>query len=130
MTHSLLRYALSILVGLAIALPILGARPLLLTQPAHAQETGYSEEYRENNLQSTDLSTVSGIVRVIIGMISIIFVITIIMGAVKLSTCSGNNERQGEAYGMMAVGGIGLGVMVTIYIIAIYVIQALNGTNL
>ncbi|MFH1766521.1 MAG: hypothetical protein ABH826_00290 [Patescibacteria group bacterium] len=130
MKSIIFRYTTSILFGLALAMPILTAGQLVEAPRVYAQEEGYSEEYRDTNTSEVDLTTASGLVRIFLGMIGIIFVITLIMGGVKLATSSSNNELIGIAYRTLAIGGIGLGVVITVYIIAVYVIDSLSASNI
>lgn len=130
MKQQIIRYFTSILVGLALALPILGLSQVIHIPFAHAQEE-YSEEYSQTSgLPEANASTLSGLIRVILGLIGMIFVITTFMGGVKLVVAGDHAEDKGSAMKMLTFGVIGLAVVFSAYIIVTYIVSALSGTTL
>ena len=129
MTHTLLRYAASIGLGLLLALPLLGA-----IQPVHAQDfdatdpdTFLDSDFQEaTGLGDADLKTTIGrLINVVLGFLGIIAVVIVLFGGFKWMTAGGNDEKVTEAKKLLIAGVIGLAIIFSAWAITSFVLTSL-----
>lgn len=130
MTQTLIRYAVSIALGVALALPLVAAVQLPV---AHAQGTELdadnllSEDFRgATGLGEADLeSTIGNIINVVLGFLGIVAVVIVLLGGFKWMTAGGNDEKVAEAKKLLVAGVIGLAIILSAYAITSFVISSL-----
>lgn len=130
MTQTLIRYAVSIALGVALAVPFLAAVQLPI---AHAQGTELdadnllSEDFRgATGLGEADLeSTIGNIINVVLGFLGIVAVVIVLLGGFKWMTAGGNDEKVAEAKKLLVAGVIGLAIILSAYAITSFVISSL-----
>lgn len=130
MTHTLLRYAASVGLGLMIAFSFMG-----ITQFAHAQDTidlsdpdslldsGFTDA---TGLGTSDLrTTIGAIINVVLGFLGIIAVIIVLLGGFKWMTAGGNDEKVQDAKKLLIAGVIGLAIIFSAYAISAFVLSSI-----
>jgi len=131
MMKSLVRYAVSIALGFAIALPFahspfasaasgqLDSEDLLSTDFGDATGLGQSE------LQTT----IGSLIRVALGFLGVVAVVIILLGGFKWMTAGGNEDNVTKAKGLIIAGIIGLAIILSAYAIASFVISSIVGAT-
>lgn len=130
MTQTLIRYALSIMLGVALALPLLAVVQLPV---AHAQGNELDEDYLlpdeftgATGLGEADLeSTIGNIINVVLGFLGIVAVVIVLFGGFKWMTAGGNDEKVAEAKKLLVAGVIGLAIILSAYAITSFVLTSL-----
>jgi len=135
MTNTFVRYALSIVLGIVIALPVLGASALLTPQSVHAQPLETSDIINNDfgdtaGLGTTDIKqTIGNLIRVVLGFLGVIAVVIVLMGGFKWMTAGGNDEKVGEAKKTLIAGVIGLAIVLSAFAITQFAIGSLLGAT-
>ena len=75
--------------------------------------------------EETFAETLAKIIKIVLGLLGIIFLILIIYAGFVWMTSSGNEEKVGRAKGIMMAAIIGVTIIIAAYIITIFVIQNL-----
>ena len=75
--------------------------------------------------EETFAETLAKIIKIVLGLLGIIFLILIIYAGFVWMTSSGNEEKVGRAKGIMIAAIIGVTIIIAAYIITIFVIQNL-----
>ena len=131
MMKSFVRFALSAVLGLVIALPFahmnlvhaatgpLGATDLL------SQDFGDSTGLGQGDLKST----IGQLIRVALGFLGVVAVCIILFGGFKWMTAGGEEKRVTEAKGLIIAGIIGLAIILSAYAIAQFVISSIVGAT-
>lgn len=132
MVKDLLKLGMSLVLGVALALPITAGI-------AHAQE----EELEDNSIDDVsdvlpssftdetglgdkDLEEGLGeLINVALGFLGIVAVIIILFGGFKWMTAGGNDEKVAEAKRLIIAGIIGLAIILSAYAITKFVLESL-----
>lgn len=128
---SILRYSLSIGLGLVLGMSLLGAAHFVQPQLASAQpldsEDFFDEDFSDSSgLGQTDLKeTIGNLIRVALGFLGIIAVVIVLMGGFKWMTAGGTEEKVREAKKLLIAGIIGLAIVLSAYAITTFVIESL-----
>lgn len=124
------RSVVSIAFGVFLALGLLAAVDYLHLSPAYAQVTsaeilsdGPSKQTSFNKTEF--LESISAILPVIIGFLSIIFIAIILLGGFQWITASGNSDTLFNSRKIISSGFAGLIFVITAYAIASFIISAL-----
>lgn len=128
---NLVRYAVSIVLGLAIALPFMH---LPFAHAASGQLTAddlLNPDFGEHTgLGQADLQqTIASLIRVGLTFLGVIAVVIMLYGGFKWMTAGGTEERVTEAKRLMIAGVIGLGIILSAYAISSFVINAIVGAT-
>lgn len=129
MVNTLLRFGMSVALGLALALPFMQLSPVSVL-PVHAEqlEAGdiLGEEFgEETGLGQADLKTaIAQLINVALGFLGIVAVIMILLGGFKWMTAGGNDKNVEEARKLIIAGIIGLAIILSAYAIASFVISS------
>ncbi len=134
MLKTVVRFTMSVALGLALALPFVRLAPL-----AHAQvdklETSddlIPSSFSSNiSLGQGDLQAGIGkLISVALGFLGILAVIIVLFGGFKWMTAGGNDEKVGEAKRLIIAGIIGLAIILSAYAITTFVLDSLiEATN-
>jgi heme/copper-type cytochrome/quinol oxidase subunit 2 len=134
MTSTLLRYTLSIGLGIALAASLLGMSQVIAPQIANAQPLdaedlfgGEDSTFSDSaGLGEADLeSTIANLIRVVLGFLGIIAVVIVLMGGFKWMTAGGNDEKVAEAKRLLIAGVIGMAIILSAYAITTFVLSSL-----
>ncbi len=132
MMKSLVRFVMSVALGLAISLPFVHLSVV------HAATTGQleagdllSSDFGDSTgLGQGDLTTTIGsLIRVALGFLGVVAVVIILLGGFKWMTAGGNDEKVGEAKRLIIAGIIGLAIILSAYAIASFVVSSLVGAT-
>lgn len=129
MMKSLVRFAMSVVLGLAIALPFvhIGAVHAASGQLEASDLLG-SDFGDATGLGQGDLTTTIGsLIRVALGFLGVVAVVIILLGGFKWMTAGGSDEKVGEAKKLIIAGIIGLAIILSAYAIASFVISSIVG---
>lgn len=131
MTQTLIRYAVSIALGVALALPFLA---LVQLPVAHAQGQPLDEgtllpdEFGQATGLDTDASleeTIGNIINIVLGFLGIVAIVIVLFGGFKWMTAGGNDEKVADAKKLLIAGVIGLAIILSAYAITSFVIGSL-----
>ena len=131
MTSTFFRYALSVLLGVGIALSFIGASQMIAPQMVSAQALDaddlFGDDFTEDSgLGEADLEqTIARLIRVVLGFLGIIAVIIVLMGGFKWMTAGGNDEKVQDAKKMLIAGVIGLAIILSAYAITTFVVSSI-----
>ncbi len=131
MMKSLVRFAMSVVLGLAISLPFVrlgtvhAASGQLDSSDLLSQDFGDATGLGQGNL--TD--TIGQLIRVALGFLGVVAVVIILLGGFKWMTAGGNDEKVGEAKKLIIAGIIGLAIILSAYAIASFVISSIVGAT-
>ncbi len=126
MVKSLLRFGMSVALGLALVLPF-----VRLSSVAHAQPLGSEDILNPDFADTAGLGnadfqeTIGQLIRVALGFLGIVAVVIILYGGFKWMTAGGNDEKVAEAKRLIIAGIIGLAIILSAYAIASFVISSL-----
>ncbi len=129
MMKSLVRFAMSVVLGLAIALPFvhIGAVHAASGQLEATDLLG-TDFGDATGLGQGDLTTTIGsLIRVALGFLGVVAVVIILLGGFKWMTAGGSDEKVGEAKKLIIAGIIGLAIILSAYAIASFVISSIVG---
>lgn len=132
MTHTLVRYAASVGLGLTLALSSLG-----LAQFAHAttdltdpDEVLPSEFTDATGLGDANLmETIGNLINVVLGFLGIVAVVIVLFGGFRWMTAGGNDEKVQEAKKLLIAGVIGLAIIFSAYAITSFVLTSLINSS-
>ncbi len=130
MVKTLVRFGMSVALGLALALPFMRLSPVSAPQ-AHAEqlesEDILGEEFGETTgLGQADLKTaIAQLINVALGFLGVIAVVIILMGGFKWMTAGGVDKNVEEAKRLIIAGIIGLAIILAAYAIASFVISSI-----
>ena len=130
MMKSLVRFAMSVVLGLAIALPFvhLGTVVHAATGQLEAGDLLGTDFGDATGLGQGDLTTTIGsLIRVALGFLGVVAVVIILLGGFKWMTAGGSDEKVGEAKKLIIAGIIGLAIILSAYAIASFVISSIVG---
>jgi Zn-dependent protease with chaperone function len=129
MMKSLIRYAVSVLLGLAIALPFVRL-PLVQAAQLEAEDLLSSDFGDSTGLGQSDLqSTIGSLINVALTFLGVVAVVIILLGGFKWMTAGGNDEKVGEAKRLIVAGIIGMAIILSAYAIASFVISSIVGAT-
>lgn len=129
MIKTLVRFGMSLGLGIALALPFMGLAPAI-APVAHAQELTADQILdpafgASTGLGQADLKTTIGqLIKVALGFLGVIAVVIILLGGFKWMTAGGNDDKVGEAKRLIIAGIIGLAIILSAYAIASFVITS------
>ncbi len=134
MVKSLVRFGMSAVLGLALALPFARLVPSLASV-AHAQ-VGSSGELAADDIldpsfgASTGLGqgdlkqTIGNLIKVALTFLGVVAVVIVLYGGFKWMVSGGNDEKVGEAKRIIISGIIGLAIILSAYAITTFVISS------
>lgn len=126
MVKDLLKIGMSIVIGVALALPFAGvvhAQDGAIDDVSDLLPTTFADE---TGLGQQDLKAGIGeLINVALGFLGIVAVIIILFGGFKWMTAGGNDEKVGEAKRLIIAGIIGLAIILSAYAITTFVLQSL-----
>lgn len=132
MMKALVRFGMSAVLGLALALPFLHLAPSFALIPAAHAQPLTSDDYLSSTFGDTtglgqgDLKTTIGnIIRVALGFLGVIAVVIVLLGGFKWMVAGGDDEKVGEAKRLIIAGIIGLAIILSAYAITTFVISSL-----
>ena len=138
MTQTLIRYAVSIALGVALALPLVAVFQLPVAHATeHEIEEDTDNELSADSLLSDDFrgstglgeadleTTIGNIINVVLGFLGIVAVVIVLLGGFKWMTAGGNDEKVAEAKKLLVAGVIGLAIILSAYAITSFVISSL-----
>lgn len=129
MVKTLLRFGMSVALGLALALPFMRLSPSMAI-PAHAQPLEADDFLDQDFADSTGLgqgelkSTVGSLINVGLSLLGVVAVVIILMGGFKWMTAGGNDEKVAEAKRLIIAGVIGIAIIMSAWAIAKFVISS------
>ncbi len=131
MMKTLVRYAVSVVLGLAIAMPFVRLPLAHAASGALEAEDLLSSDFGDSTgLGQSDLQTTIGsLIRVALGFLGVVAVVIILFGGFKWMTAGGNDEKVGEAKRLIVAGIIGLAIILSAYAIASFVISSIVGAT-
>ncbi|MEK7633108.1 MAG: hypothetical protein AAB473_04980 [Patescibacteria group bacterium] len=129
MMKSLVRLAMSVVLGLAIALPFVHIGAVhAATGQLEATDLLGQDFGDATGLGQGDLTTTIGsLIRVALGFLGVVAVVIILLGGFKWMTAGGSDEKVGEAKRLIIAGIIGLAIILSAYAIASFVISSIVG---
>lgn len=128
---SLVRYAVSIALGFAIALPFVhlpfasAASGQLESEDLLSADFGDATGLGQSELQTT----IGSLIRVALGFLGVVAVVIILLGGFKWMTAGGNEDNVTKAKGLIIAGIIGLAIILSAYAIASFVISSIVGAT-
>src|SRR3989339_1136358 len=128
MVKTLIRFGMSVALGLALTLPFVHLSPVLPAQAATLEADDIlSEDFGETTgLGQADLKTAIGqLINVALGFLGVVAVVIILMGGFKWMTAGGNDKNVEEAKRLIIAGIIGLAIILAAYAIASFVISSI-----
>ncbi|KKW28812.1 MAG: hypothetical protein UY72_C0061G0007 [Candidatus Uhrbacteria bacterium GW2011_GWD2_52_7] len=128
MVKTLIRFGMSVALGLALALPFVHLSPVLPAQAATLEADDIlSEDFGDTTgLGQADLKTAIGqLINVALGFLGVVAVVIILMGGFKWMTAGGNDKNVEEAKRLIIAGIIGLAIILAAYAIASFVISSI-----
>lgn len=131
MMKTLARYAVSVVLGFAIALPFVNF-PLVqaATGQLEADDLLSSDFADASGLGQGELqSTIGSLIRVALSFLGVVAVVIILLGGFKWMTAGGNDEKVSEAKRLIVAGIIGLAIILSAYAIASFVISSIIGAS-
>ena len=129
MVKTLLRFGMSVALGLALALPFMRLSPSTAI-PAHAQPLEADDYLDQGFADSTGLgqgelkSTIGSLINVGLSLLGVVAVVIILMGGFKWMTAGGNDEKVAEAKRLIIAGIIGIAIIMSAWAIARFVIES------
>ena len=130
MMKSLVRFAMSVVLGLAIALPFvhLGTVVHAASGQLEAGDLLGQDFGDATGLGQGDLTaTIGQLIRVALGFLGVVAVVIILLGGFKWMTAGGGDEKVAEAKKLIIAGIIGLAIILSAYAIASFVISSIVG---
>ncbi|MFA6130816.1 MAG: pilin [Patescibacteria group bacterium] len=134
MITPLLRYTLSIGLGMTLAISLLSAVQIAKPMIAHAElDTSdlLDEDFSDaSGLGTADLKeTIGNLIKVALGFLGIIAVIIVLIGGFKWMTAGGNDDKVSDAKKLLIAGVIGLALILAAYAITQFVLDSvINAT--
>ncbi len=126
MVKQLIRFGVSVALGLALVLPFVRLSPIVHAQPLEAEDILNSNFGDTTGLGQADLQdTIGQLIRVALGFLGVIAVVIILYGGFKWMVAGGNDEKVAEAKRLIIAGIIGLAIILSAYAIASFVISSL-----
>lgn len=126
MVKSLIRFGVSVALGLALVLPFVRFSPIAHAQPLEADDILDGDFGDSTGLGQADLQeTIGQLIRVALGFLGVIAVVIILYGGFKWMVAGGNDEKVAEAKRLIIAGIIGLAIILSAYAIASFVISSL-----
>lgn len=99
--------------------------PLAFAARANAVSIDFPSNFAE--FSSQDLkTTISNIIRIIVGFLGIITILIILAGGLKWMTSGGNEDKIAEAKKLIGAGVVGLVIVLAAYAIASFVVNSLS----
>jgi hypothetical protein len=129
MVKSLVRFGMSAVLGLALALPFMRLVPSF-APVAHAQPLGAEDIISSDFGDSTGLGqgdlkqTIGNLIKVALGFLGVVAVVIVLYGGFKWMVSGGNDEKVGEAKKLIISGIIGLAIILSAYAITTFVISS------
>lgn len=130
MVKTLVRFGMSVALGLALALPFLRLSPVTAL-PAHAAaleaDDILSSDFGDTTgLGQADIKTaIAQLINVALSFLGVVAVVIILMGGFKWMTAGGVDKNVEEAKRLIIAGIIGLAIILASYAIASFVISSL-----
>lgn len=126
MMKTLLRFAISASLGLALALPFMHASFAHATGQLSSDDLLGSEFGDSTGLGQGDLkATIGSLINVALQFLGVVTVVIILYGGFKWMTAGGNEEKVGEAKRLIIAGIIGLAIILSAYAISSFVIGSI-----
>ncbi|MFH1711862.1 MAG: pilin [Patescibacteria group bacterium] len=137
MSNTLLRIAVSLTLGLMLALPFVAATSFVYAADEDAETADDADGLTEADLidptfaSATGLgtaelqSTIGNIINIVLGFLGIVAVVIVLWGGFKWMTAGGNDEKVGEARKLLIAGVIGLAIILSAYAITSFVVSSL-----
>ncbi len=134
MVKALVRFGMSAVLGLALALPFMSLvpsfAPRALAQPLDAGDYLDDDFGDATGLGQGDLKeTIGSLIRVALGFLGVIAVVIVLLGGFKWMVAGGNDEKVAEAKRLIIAGIIGLAIILSAYAITSFVISSLVGAT-
>lgn len=129
MVKTLIRFGMSVALGLALALPFMRLSPSMAV-PAHAQPLEADDILDEDFANETGLgqgelkTTIGSLINTALTLLGVVVVVIILMGGFKWMTAGGNDEKVAEAKRLIIAGIIGLAIIMSAWAIARFVISS------
>jgi hypothetical protein len=125
MMKTLLRFAISASLGLALALPFMHA-PFARADQLSSDDLLSSDFGDSTGLGQGDLKqTIGSLINVALQFLGVVTVVIILYGGFKWMTAGGNEEKVGEAKRLIIAGIIGLAIILSAYAISSFVIGSI-----
>ncbi len=131
MMKSLVRFAMSVVIGLAISLPFVNLSAVHAASGQLDSSDLLSQDFGDaTGLGQGELTdTIGQLIRVALGFLGVVAVVIILLGGFKWMTAGGNDEKVGEAKKLIIAGIIGLAIILSAYAIASFVISSIVGAT-
>ena len=130
MMKSLVRFAMSVALGLAISLPFVNLSTVRAAASGQLEADDLlSQDFGDSTgLGQGDLTTTIGsLIRVALGFLGVVAVVIILLGGFKWMTAGGEDEKVSEAKRLIIAGIVGLAIILSAYAIASFVISSIVG---
>lgn len=136
MVKSLVRFGMSAVLGLALALPFMRLVPSFApvahaqvasdsSAPLGAEDILPSSFGNSTGLGQGDLKqTIGNLIKVALGFLGVVAVVIVLYGGFKWMVSGGNDEKVGEAKRLIISGIIGLAIILSAYAITTFVISS------
>lgn len=129
MMKTLVRYAVSIALGFAIALPFANL-PFAHAAQLEAEDLLSSDFGDSTGLGQGELKqTIGSLINVALTFLGVVAVVIILLGGFKWMTAGGNDEKVGEAKRLIVAGIIGMAIILSAYAIASFAISSIVGAT-
>ena len=126
MMKTLVRFAISATLGLALALPFMHAPFAHATGQLSSEDLLSSDFGDSTGLGQGDLkATIGSLINVALQFLGVVTVVIILYGGFKWMTAGGNEEKVGEAKRLIIAGIIGLAIILSAYAISSFVIGSI-----
>ncbi len=132
MMKSLFRFAISVALGLIIALPF---SHVALVHAAPSGQLEASDMLSQDFGDSTGLgqgeleSTIGALIRVALSLLGVIAVVIILWGGFSWMTAGGEEAKIQDAKNLIIGGIVGLAIILSAYAIATFVLSSLIGAT-
>ncbi|MFA5945834.1 MAG: pilin [Patescibacteria group bacterium] len=129
MVKAIVRFGMSVALGLAMSLPFVRLVPSLMpvahAQPLAAEDIINPQFGDATGLGQGDLKqTIGNLIRVALGFLGVVAVVIVLYGGFKWMVAGGNDEKVGEAKKLIISGIIGLAIILSAYAITTFVISS------
>jgi ABC-type Fe3+-siderophore transport system permease subunit len=120
-----------IIMSMMMVVMLLGSVSMMVTQPASAAGALTATDFGIDQPKATGLpdkdvrEVIAYIIRVILGLLGTICVVTILYAGFLYMTSGGNAEKQGQAVGWIKGAVIGLALILLSYALSKYIITQL-----
>lgn len=126
MMKTLVRFAISASLGLALAFPFMHGSFVQAAGQLSSDDLLGSEFGDSTGLGQGDLkATIGSLINVALQFLGVVTVVIILYGGFKWMTAGGNEEKVGEAKRLIIAGIIGLAIILSAYAISSFVISSI-----